>query len=120
MPRVIVLAFSVVVVLGSKVPAGAAPKARQCAAACSGLITACTNVANDFGFGDLNRGCKRAVLKRCKRDGPQVCGSFCGNDDIATGEVCDGTNLGGRAAATEHRFFVMLSPLPYRYAGGQA
>src|SRR5262249_8994911 len=97
MLRVILLAFSVVVVLGLNVRARAAPKARQCAAACSGLITACANVANDFGFGDLNQGCKRAVLKRCKRDGPQVCGSFCGDDDIASGEVCDGTNLGGKS-----------------------
>jgi len=94
MLRVILLAVSVVVVLGLNGPAGAAPRAKQCAAACGGLITACTNVGNDFGFGDLNRGCKRAVLKRCKRDGPEICGSFCGNGDIAGGEVCDGANLG--------------------------
>jgi hypothetical protein len=94
MQRVILLAFPVVLVLGLDVPAGAASKARQCRAACSGLITACANVTNDFGFGDLNRGCTRAVLKRCKRDGPQVCANFCGDGNIASGEVCDGTNLG--------------------------
>ena len=95
MQRLILLAFSVVVVLGSGVPAGAASRARECRAACGGLITACANVANGFGFGDLNRGCKGAVLKRCKRDGPQACRSFCGNGEIASGEVCDGANLGG-------------------------
>jgi hypothetical protein len=77
------------------VPAGAASKRKQCKQACQGMITACTTMTSALGFGNVKKGCKKAVLKRCKKEGPAVCGAFCGDGVAGAGEACDGADLGG-------------------------
>src|SRR5581483_2824270 len=52
------------------------------------------------GYGDLKKGCKENVLKRCKHEGPAVCGVVCGNGVIEPGEECDGTSLGAATCAS--------------------
>src|SRR5437667_4316141 len=80
------------------VTSGAA-KRRQCVQACGGLITACTQNATERGLGDLLRGCRTAVLRRCKHEGRTACDAFCGDGVAEPGEDCDGADLGGRTCA---------------------
>ena len=51
--------------------AAAAPRTKLCRQACGGLIAGCTTRTEDFG--DLQRACKRAVLKRCRKAGTPIC-----------------------------------------------
>ena len=78
-------------------PAAGGAKRRQCLQRCGGLIAACVTTATESGFGDLRRGCRASVLKRCKREGVVACGAFCGDGVAGDGEQCDGTDLGGRS-----------------------
>ena len=78
---------------------GAASRRRQCVQACGGLIAACTENATESGFGNLRRGCRVSILKRCKKEGPAVCTAFCGDGVAEAGEQCDGADLGGRTCA---------------------
>jgi len=81
-------------------PVAGASKRRECAQHCGGLVAACVADARDHGFGDLRRGCRASVLKRCKREGVAACTGFCGDGVAGAGEDCDGTDLGGRSCAT--------------------
>jgi len=62
-------AIVVLTLLGQ--PAGAASKARLCQQACGGLIAACA--ARNRDLGDFERACKKAVLKRCRKGGSELC-----------------------------------------------
>jgi hypothetical protein len=76
-------------------PAGARSKRKQqCKRACGGMIAACAAGTGAAGFGNLARGCRKAVLKRCKKEGTAACGAFCGNGVVDAGEACDGAALG--------------------------
>ena len=75
-------------------PVAGASKRRECAQHCGGLVAACVADARDHGFGDLRRGCRASVLKRCKREGVAACTGFCGDGVAGAGEDCDGTDLG--------------------------
>jgi hypothetical protein len=44
---------------------------QECLAACAVRIAACTTTCNEFG--DLGAGCRRAVLRRCRLEGPSTC-----------------------------------------------
>lgn len=81
-------------------PAGAVSKGKECRQACSALIATCTKSTAAAGFGNLTTACKRAVLKRCRREGPAVCGTFCGNGAVEGAEACDGGDLGGATCAS--------------------
>ena len=59
------------------------------------MIATCARNNTAAGFGERAKGCKRAVLKRCRTEGPQVCGAFCGNGVVDGTEACDGTATGG-------------------------
>ena len=90
----------VVVMVGLALCAGysaAASRKRQCARACGGLIAACAADATDHGYGELERGCRAAVLRRCTHEGPGACGTYCGDGVTGAGETCDGTDLGGQS-----------------------
>ncbi|MFN8543678.1 MAG: DUF1566 domain-containing protein [Candidatus Binatia bacterium] len=78
-------------------PAVPRAKAKQCRRACDGLIADCVGSASANGFGDLRKGCRKAVLQRCKREGTGACATYCGDDRIDGGESCDGANLGGQS-----------------------
>src|SRR5206468_11758330 len=67
-----VIAGVVVLVLAAE-QAGAHSTRKQCQRACGGLITACVTRNQDLG--DFRRACKAVVLKRCKREGDDVCGA---------------------------------------------
>lgn len=90
--------LAVVLSLVAVVPSGAASKRAQCQQACAAMITACTNAA--AGFGNLAKACKATVQKRCRTEGPAVCGGFCGNGTVDGTEACDGGALGGATCAT--------------------
>lgn len=94
------LALTVVILAALAVPAGAQSKRKQCTQACGGMVATCASNSTAAGFGDLTKGCKRAVLKRCRTEGAQVCGAFCGNGVVDGAEVCDGTALGGATCAS--------------------
>jgi hypothetical protein len=95
MRLVIITVVSTVLVL----PAGAVSKRKQCRQACGALITTCTQRTAAAGFGNLAKGCKQAVTKRCLGEGPAVCGTFCGNGTVDGAEACDGGDLGGATCA---------------------
>ena len=76
-----------------------ASRRRQCVEACGALVAACTEDATERGFGDLRRGCRGAVLRRCKHAGTGVCTAFCGNGVTEAGEECDGADLAGKSCA---------------------
>jgi Protein of unknown function (DUF1566) len=88
--------LSVIVLLVSALalPAGARSKRKQCKHLCSDLIATCTSNATAAGFGNLTKGCRHAILKRCRKEGVAVCGGFCGNGTVDGTEACDGTALG--------------------------
>jgi hypothetical protein len=77
-----------------------ASKQRQCVSACGGFIAACSSNATERGFGDLRRGCRASVLKRCKREGPAVCQALCGDGVAQASEECDGTDFAGHSCAS--------------------
>src|SRR5262245_52865310 len=83
--------------------AGAASKAKQCKQACGVAIENCTANGAAFGFGDLSKGCKAAVLKHCKKNGATVCTGFvapgCSNGKREQNEECDGSDIGGKTCA---------------------
>jgi hypothetical protein len=81
-------------------PTAGASRRRQCVQECGGLVAVCVQNAMDRSFGDLRRGCRAAVLKRCKHEGPAVCRAFCGDGVSGPGEECDGEDLGGRTCAS--------------------
>jgi hypothetical protein len=80
-------------------PAAAASKKKVCKQSCASAIESCTTTTAAFGYGDLAKGCAKSVLKRCKKEGPEVCTTFvppgCGNGRRDLDEVCDGADLGG-------------------------
>ena len=96
MRRVLMLLLVTAVV----VPAGAKSTRQQCTQACGGMIATCAANNSAAGFGNLAKGCRGAVLKRCRAGGGQVCGVFCGNGLVDGTEVCDGTALGGASCAS--------------------
>ena len=53
---------------------------QECLAACAARIAACTSACG--AFGDLEAGCRRAVLRRCRREGTATCAAS------PTGESC--------------------------------
>jgi hypothetical protein len=81
-------------------PAGAASKRQQCRKACGAMIAACIQRAANAGFGNVTKGCKEAVFARCRREGPAVCGTFCGNGVVEGAEACDGADLRGATCAS--------------------
>jgi hypothetical protein len=96
MQFIIIVVLSVVLAL----PAGAVSKRKQCREACGALIAACTERSAAAGFGNLAKGCKQAVTKRCLGEGAAVCGTFCGNGAVEGTETCDGEDLGGATCAS--------------------
>ena len=95
--RLVMMLLVLIVLAG---PAHAISRKKQCLQACGGLIAACARNVVDRGLGTLQDPCRRAVLQRCKREGPTVCDAFCGNGAVGAGESCDGTDLGGRSCAS--------------------
>ena len=83
--------------------ATAASKKKVCRDACAGLVAACTASAAAGGFGDLAKGCAKAVLRRCRAEGTAACGVYCGDAAIQPPEQCDGASLAG-ASCTELGF----------------
>ena len=81
-------------------PAGAASKGQQCRQACGGMIAACAQSTAGGGFGNLTKACKQSVLARCRREGPAVCGTFCGNGVANGAERCDGGDLRSATCAS--------------------
>jgi hypothetical protein len=85
-------------------PAGAVSKAKVCKQSCGDVITACATNATTLGFGNLAKGCRAAVLKQCKKSGPETCTGFvlpgCGNGVKEGIEECDGTDLAGATCAS--------------------
>jgi hypothetical protein len=76
-------------------PARAASRS-QCRQACQTMITACAQHTQQFA--DVGRACKRAVMKRCRRNGPEACSGappVCGDGSSHPSEACDGGDLGG-------------------------
>ncbi len=92
--------LAIVLSLVAIVPAGAASKRAQCQQACTAMIAACTSQNAAAGFGNLAKACKATVQKRCRTEGPAVCGAFCGNGTVDGTEACDGGALGGATCAT--------------------
>lgn len=70
MRRVLLMAIMVVSITTSPAPAGMASRA-ECAAACSVTIARCASTCG--AFASLNGPCRRGVLKRCQREGLEVC-----------------------------------------------
>src|ERR1051325_3744050 len=91
--RVQLLALLLAVTSSS--PALAVSRRKQCQQACQGLITLCTSNALTRGFGDLANGCRKSVLKRCKRMGIAACAPMCGDGAVNGAEACDASDLGG-------------------------
>src|SRR5437870_7277579 len=92
---------TVVLVLGVLVvPARAMSRRRQCAQHCGGLMGACARTATALGFGDLARGCKKSVLKRCASQGAATCD--CGDGTATADEACDGSDLKGATCESLH------------------
>jgi Protein of unknown function (DUF1566) len=89
------LVVTVLVLVLLALPAGARSKRKQCKHMCGDLIAMCQATIDTVGFGQFARRCKKAVLKRCRKEGVAVCGAFCGNGVVDGAEACDGTALGG-------------------------
>jgi hypothetical protein len=94
------LAFVISAVVLCSGSAQAISKGRQCLQACPGLIAFCTSVGQARGFGDLSKGCKKSVLKRCKQEGVGACQAFCGDGTANGTEACDGSDFAGATCAT--------------------
>jgi hypothetical protein len=90
------IAFLLVALLAA--PAGAA-SSKACRQACGAMIQACVATNSAFGFGNVRRGCKQAVLKQCKRAGVGACVAFCGDGVAGPEEACDGADLRGATCA---------------------
>ena len=71
----LVLAITVAVIALAGAPAHAkAPSKRECRQACEAGINVCMNSCGDFGTSEnFRRTCKKAVIKRCKREGTGFC-----------------------------------------------
>lgn len=93
-------ALTVLILAALVIPVGAQSKRKQCTQACGDMIATCARNNTAAGFGDLAKGCKRAVAKRCRTEGAQVCGAFCGNGVVDGTEACDGTTIGGATCAS--------------------
>jgi hypothetical protein len=52
-------------------PAGAASRRKECSDACVVLVQACAQTCGRFA--DLEAACRKALLKRCRREGLEVC-----------------------------------------------
>ena len=81
------LALGVTAVLVS--PAGSASRKKECRAACEGLIATCVANGAGAGYGDLTKGCTKAVLRRCRAEGPAACSGYCGDGTVGATEACE-------------------------------
>lgn len=88
------------VVLAAPVASVSAESRQRCALACADEIAACVSTCGAYGDDDLfSRTCRRAVYKRCQREGTQACsappgteacrvsgcsGQVCADDDVVT------------------------------------
>ena len=61
----------VLAALGPSAPARAASRQKECADACAPLVTACGTTCGVFGFQE--KSCRRAVLRRCRKEGVVAC-----------------------------------------------
>jgi hypothetical protein len=77
-------------------PAGAASRKKECRAACEGLIATCVANGAAAGYGDLTKGCTKAVLKRCRAEGPAACSGYCGDGIVNGNETCEQATVGTR------------------------
>ena len=80
-------------------PAGAASRKKQCRDACEGLIATCIASSAAAGFGDLNKGCAKAILKRCRAEGPAACSGYCGDGTVGATESCEQATVGALTCA---------------------
>jgi hypothetical protein len=94
-PGAVALVATLLAAAAPAAPAGAA-SGKQCRQACRTTIAACAERARQFG--DLARACRRAVVKRCRRQGTASCSEaqpICGDGVARAAEVCDGADLAG-------------------------
>ena len=89
------LALTLTMLVALAGPADAQSRRKLCKQGCGALIATCASTTESAGFGKLAKACKKAVLKRCRQEGPEVCGEFCGNGTASGAEACDGADLGG-------------------------
>ena len=91
------LVLGVTLVLVS--PAGAASRKKECRDACQGLIATCIASGAATGFGDLKKGCTKAVLRRCRAEGPAACSGYCGDGTVGANESCEQATVGALTCA---------------------